>query len=337
MKTANGSATRAFVLIVSMLPVAGVAEEGKDPANRDEDVSLSEISVDYYQDEANRWVYEYSIRSPEGNKGRISDFAIRLRCDVEFGNRGLVPAPVVDDPSSSGPRNEAKITPTAIRADSDQVYRYGIGAKNIAWWAVKMPPGEEVENLKLISVAEPGLREYELRPYLDTAGYDYSDWPDKDLPWVEDFTVTGVIAGPGCPGEVPPTEEPSFAGTTPGSESGKVNHLLTYKEPLKNRLHLDEGESARITIMYGQELDPNTFTAEPGWTKRHFSPEPGTEETVEIPMKEDHLRLFLEGRGKRAEERPEGKKDAPPEHARKDRDEFEFRLPESKADREKGR
>ncbi len=40
---------------------------------------------------------------------------------------------------------------------------------------------------------------------MDTEGWDYDSYEEGDptLPWIEDFVVTGMTEGPGCPLEIP--------------------------------------------------------------------------------------------------------------------------------------
>lgn len=340
MACANGTFWywASVLLLLVVAPTTAIGQELKDPYQRDEDISQTNVEVEYRQEGSGLWVYDYTIKASEPNKGTINGFSVDLACSVKFEASEIVPEPVSDSEiKAGGPANVDPVTPVAIRADSGAAADFNISRFNSAYWILNVPPGSSAGKLRLISIASPGLREYELEPRVSTEGYDYSEPVISDAPSDDDFRVTGVIAGPGCPGEVPPVEEPTFPGNEPANETEEMNQLLIYKEPLQNRLHLEEGERhARLTILYGDDLDPETFHVQPGWAKRFFLPRPGTEQTVDIPMRRDRLRLVLEGHRKKSEEAPEGKKDAPPEPARKDRDEFEFRLPESKSGERKG-
>ncbi len=157
--------------------------------------------------------------------------------------------------------------------------------------------------------------------------YESYDAHDPRLPWIEDFTVTGVIAGPSCPGVTPPLEEEVFYGNRTGYEDDATNRLLAYTKPLKNRLHVAEDqETFSMTIRYGEGIDPKSFHAQPGWLQPLFHPYPGSEETVEIPLKRYQTKVQLEVHPPR-ETGPEatGRKDNADHHSRKDRDVFEIR------------
>ena len=80
--------------------------------------------------------------------------------------------------------------------------------------------------------------------------------------------------------------------------------MLTYAKPLRTNLSVPERENTlEMQIHYSDEIDPDTFKAEPGWARRLFTPIPGDSETVTLPvnMGTNHIRLEVStGRTKSA-------------------------------------
>jgi len=290
-----------------------------EPATRDEDISGTQVKVDYHQRSDGLWVYEYSLTAPDSNKGTVDILSVDLRCDVQFKQTSLPYTPSGTE-GYNGLHNTKPITPTAVQSDWGASGAWGIGTDNSAYWLLGVKPGESLSNNRLISPAAPGLRVYTLEPQFFVVGWDYPRIPDPTLPREQDFYVNGVIAGPGCPGEVPPVEKPSFPGTVhPTERDENLNGLLSYTQPLKDRVRVPAGTpDVKLTIRYREDLDPKSFKVQPGWARHFFHPAPGTEETVNLPLKahKRRHRFFLDA--------PPG--NGSPEHVPKDRDEFEFRV-----------
>jgi len=312
-----------FAAAAALLAASGAALAGKDPATRDEDISGTQVKVDYHQRSGGLWVYEYSETAPDSNKGTVTTFAIDLKCGVTFNNVSL-PYPSSSDEGYEGVNNSEPITPTAPQADWGASATYGISADNTVSWLLSLKPGEHLAYQRLVSPAAPGWRQYTLDPAFEVFGWDYPRIPDPTLPQRQDFVVNGVIAAPGCPGEVPPVEKPSFPGTVhPTERDDNLNGLLSYTQPLKDRVRVSAGtREVELTIRYRGDLDPKSFKVQPGWARHFFHPKPGTEETVSLPLKahKSRHRFFLDARS--AETPGNGS----PEHVPKDRDEFEFRV-----------
>ena len=316
--------------MVTLLVASGVAQAGKDPATRDEDISGTEVKVSYHQRSDGLWVYEYSETAPESNKGTVTTFAIDLHCGVSFNDVSL-PYPPSDREGYEGVNNSAPVTPAAPQCDWGACAVWGIDALNTASWLLSLKPGEHLAYQRLVSPAAPGWRQYTLDPAFEVVGWNYPRIPDPTLPQRKDFIVNGVIAAPGCPGEVPPVKKPSFPGTLfPTERDEDLNGLLSYTKPLKDRVRVAEGTKVvELAIRYRDDLDPKSFKVQPGWAQRYFHPKPGTEETVRLPLKQHKTRnrFFLEAHPVKASlPRAGSEEHDPPAHARKDRDEFEFRV-----------
>jgi len=314
---------------VALLVASGSAQAGKDPATRDEDISGTRVKVDYHQRADGLWVYEYNASAPTSNKGTVSTLYIDLRCDVHFEDADL-PYTSSGTEGYDGIHNTKPITPTAVQSDWGASAGWGIGVHNTAYWMVTMKPGESESNNRLISPAAPGLRVYTLVPQFFVLGWDYPRIPDPTLPREQDFYVNGVIAGPGCPGEIPPVDKPSFPGTVhPTERDENLNGLLSYTQPLKDRVRVPAGtREVKLSIRYRDDLDPKSFKVQPGWARHFFHPQPGTQETVSLPLKahKSRHRFFLEAHPvKTAPPRAGSDEKGPPGHALKDRDELEFR------------
>jgi hypothetical protein len=313
-----------------LLAASGSAQAGKDPATRDEDISGTQVKVDYHQRSDGLWVYEYSMTAAESNKGIVDALSIDLRCDVQFKDTPL-PYTASGTEGYSGIHNTKPITPTAVQSDWGASAGWGIGVHNTAYWVFATKPGGSESNNRLISPAAPGLRVYTLAPEWNVIGWDYPRIPDPTLPREQDFYVDGIIAAPGCPGEVPPVETPSFPGTPhPTERDENLNGLLSYTKPLKDRVRVAEGTGeVELTIRYRNDLDPKSFKVQPGWARHFFHPKAGTEETVRLPLKvhKTRNRFFLEAHPTKVTPPRAGSEEkGPPAHALKDRDEFEFRV-----------
>ncbi len=312
------------VLVVA----AGTAHAGelKNPLDRDEDISGAAVEVDVQLNEDGFYEYIYTIRNPESSKGTIGGFGFGLGCSQEFGESGL---PAQDDGQrfnigAGGEPGERKPrTPAIVRAGKGI---YGITRGGAVQWGVHIGPGESWRDMRVISPVEPGLRRYRLDPEIDTNPeiWDYASLTKEEreqAPSTTDFRVTGMIEGPACPGVTPPPEAPRFAGKSPGPE--EVNDLLTYSEPLRDRLRVDRDQrSLTMTIHYDERIDPETFRVQPAAARRHFDPEPGGRQTLEVPLSGPLTRLQLEVHPRKSDL---PRDEDPYHHSFKDRDVFEIR------------
>jgi len=157
---------------------------------------------------------------------------------------------------------------------------------------------------------------------MDSVGWDYPELEEHpEIPWVDDFTVKGMIDGPACDTSKP---APLFAGSIRGLETEETNQLLTYRQPTRDRWHAAPGEeSFTLDILYSDKVDPKSFKATPGWARKYFHPAPGTEEKVVLPLGPGINKFKLEARTDKSPSTSTGK----PDFSQKDMDEFEIRLP----------
>jgi len=327
----------------------------KDPRLRDEDISATIVTVDYFTRPDGLYEYAYSIESPLGNKGIINSMSMDLTCSGNFPPVTLPYAdgmPGYSDIAASFGR--AAHTPTAIHADYGSAFSYGISTKGVADWGIYMKPGNSVSGLRLISAVEPGMRTYSIEPWMDNdESWDYPEAKTPDIPWIQDFTITGMIAGPGCPGV---TQPPELVTLYPGSRSHKepehINKLLSYRIPLKDRFHVEAGTTeTTLHIYYADEIDAESFKVKPGWMKQYFNPVAGTNERVYLPLKKKRNKIKLSVRSIEGEhkDKKEGddsedegheededkdddekkdRKDKKSSYSNKDTDKFEFRIDE---------
>ncbi len=307
--------TYLMLLLPTLAATALHAAELKDPYTRDEDLSHVQISVDISRDAQGLYVYNYTMVTPPENKGIVADFAINLSCDYDF--------PHVDLPSASGKPGAVSVgdfssdlgsrvdkhTPVSVFSEPRHAFMYGVRMDGFASWGFELHPGRAVDGMILISAAEPGMREWRVTPFMNDVGWDYSEDGYGDMtppPWIEDFTVTGMIAAPGCPGVTQPPETARYPGS--GDESRAVNDILTYSQPLRDRWHEEtDVQQVPITIYYAPEMDPKTFKAEPGWVRSLFNPIAGSHETVMLSLKGEKTLIKLSARavdtgGKRKED-----------------------------------
>lgn len=281
-----------FTSALFYISVIGSAmAELNDPSTRDEDISFTQVNVDIQQNQEGNYIYRYSVTSPPENKGKVASIAIDLSCDANFdnfepsysvGKEGHID---LNQFSELIALKEGEHSPADVSADYGSAGPHGISIENDARWGIVLKPGESTMGLQIISPAEPGMRIYTLEPSMETFGWDYPEDPDPAHPWIEDFTVYGMIAGPGCPGVTPPVDIDYYPGTEFGPKD--LNGLLTYSTPLKDRFHVDaEINEVEITIHYSKLIDPKTFKVEPGWARPFFNPEPGGSDTVMLHLKQ---------------------------------------------------
>jgi len=95
---------------------------------------------------------------------------------------------------------------------------------------------------------------------------------------------------------------PLFDGK--GGRPMDVNSFLGYKNPNQAQTQLDLGESSyTVHVYYGRTIDPSTFTAElnrqdvSAW----FSPQPLSNEKVELPLQKGRNTLVLSVEGARSD------------------------------------
>lgn len=298
------------------------ADDRKDPRLRDEDISATLVEVEITERADGLYSYVYTLTSPEANKGRISSFHIDLNCTHAFGEVAL---PVPNGGFFGGYNAPSdSITPTAVLGSAGGGV-YGTAMNGFAMFGLALDSGETVTGLELVSPAAPGMRQYELKPSMDNGPeWAYPEDPDPTIPWIPDFTVTGSVAGPGCPGVTPtPPDAGRFAGTL-FAEPEQTNALLTYSGVDKDQWHTGaESRDFTLTIHYAANIDPKTFKVQPGWAKRSFNPEPGGSETVTLPLKKAVNTFHFEVR---PVDEQKGKKPEDPGAVIRDLDVFKIRV-----------
>lgn len=259
------------------------AEALKDPRTRDETISNTTITSTVKKRSDGMYEYIYDIESSSTNKGVIGGFVIDVSCDLDFGE--VVFSDPKDPYFEKVLSKDGKYIPLqaygvfAVTSDS------GISRKNNLYFNMDFGPGRIAKGLKIVSPAPPGMRSYELRPYMEPDGWDYASYSEDDptVPWIDDFRVTGVIQAPACTFEVPSTEDDRFHGT--GKEPFGINKLLTYDTPEKDPINVSSSnEAIQFHIYYRDNIDKARFKAKlNGKNISHlFKPTPGTDETVTI-------------------------------------------------------
>jgi len=302
------------------------ANELKDATLRDEDISATELSVEYFTRPDGLYEYVYTINHPVENKGEIDRLMIDLACDVNF---DPIVIPLAEGkPGYEGVFSKDKLyTPTAIHADYGSAAIYAISKSNTALWGTRMPPAENSTGFRLISPAQPGMRRYELSPDVD---YDESwDFPEDEslVPDTVDFTITGMIEAPGCPGVTEPPGTSVYPGSTFQVEPENINKLLQYRLPQKDRFHVAAGtKETTLHIFYSEDIDAKTFKVEPAWMKRFFNPAAGTDEKIIIPLKKARNKIKLSVHTTKI--KGTTRRGSDEHHSYKDTDVFEIRVDE---------
>jgi hypothetical protein len=203
------------------------AIELRDATLRDEDISATVLTVNYFTRADGLIEYVYTIKSPIENKGEIDGLFMDLSCNVDFAPIALPYADGKEGYMRSVQTSQPVHTPAAIHADYGSAAPYGITVNNMALWGVSVLPGKSTTGLRLISHVQPGMRTYAIKPWVD-----YSDdiwfFPEDEslVPDTVDFTITGMIAAPGCPGVTESPETVLYPGATFQVEPENINKLL---------------------------------------------------------------------------------------------------------------
>lgn len=289
----------------------------KDPQFRNEDISGTAIQATVNSLNNGFYEYIYNVQFPKENMGSVLTVELDITCNLDFGEVYF------PEPPDEGVRY---LSPdgahTPVQLNDHERTTPAVTVRNFAKWGVHGDPGSPAITLRLISPALPTSRHYEIWPYMSTTGWDYPELEDHpEIPWVDDFKITGYITGPACDTSAP---TPVFPGNRQGFETEEANQLLTYREPMRDRWHADEGqESVTFTIVYADTIDPDTFNASPGWARSYFTPRPGTEETVELPLRPGVNKFIFEASVANTAGPRRGEA---LHHSEKDRDEFEIRV-----------
>lgn len=322
----------------------------KDPFLRDDDVSLTSLSVSVSRNSQGLYVYTYDIKAPLENTGSVGTFVLDISCPEPVDSRGFDPRDFPSDASPSFSR-DGKHIPVAIDAPLGQSFAFGISEGNAVHWGMVADPGSTKTGLQLITPYPPGAREYRLVPSMryreEEWDYGSLEEDDETVPWTDDFTVTGITTGPACPGEEYPDDggggEVRFPGSPFAGQPELLNELLTYSAPLVDQFHVAAGtRELELTIHYHASIDPHTFrvTPEKHHLRRLFNPKPGTRETVRLPLEPGKNRIELQVQSRFV---PPGQGDRPAREVRGrggvslDRDVFVIRVPAAEADPGTGR
>ncbi|QKT02797.1 hypothetical protein HUS23_02710 [Ectothiorhodospiraceae bacterium 2226] len=284
------------------------AAERKDPRLRDDDISPTTISVDVTRNAHGHYAYTYDLLMPESNTGQVNGFVLAIGCTEAVDARGFDPSDYPSDSKGNFSRDGWHV-PVAIDAPKDASRDFAISETNWVHWGVYARPGASRLGLQLISPYPPGPREYRLVPSINYNWneWDYSDVDEEtpDVPWIDDMTVAGITAGPACPGEEYPDDGGGngpgdgsrFAGSPFSSQHELRNDLLTYSAPLRDQFHVPAGtRELELIIHYHEAIDPRTFRVTPmqGQARRLFNPQPGSSETVRIPLQPGKNRIELQ-------------------------------------------
>ena len=315
-----------YILLLFFTITSVFATELKDPKLRDEDISGTLVSVEYFSRTDGLFEYIYTISNPDTNKGTIANLGLDLSCDFLFDPVSLPDLSDRPGYTNIAQPKEGTYTPVAIEGASS--FLYGISSDYTASWGLSISPGQQDTGLRLISSAEPGMRVYKVEPRMDNdETWDYPEAADPSIPWIPDFTITGMIAGPGCPGVTEPPDTARYPGTGFRVEPDNINQLLSYRVPQKDRFHVAAGtKETTLHIYYANEMDAKTFKVEPAWMKKYFNPLAGTDEQVTLPLKKARNKIKLSVHTPKAT--GTARKNNELHHSYKDTDVFEIRVDE---------
>lgn len=330
-----------LTFLASLLVISNShAAELKDPFLRDDDISGTTLTVSVTMDAVGNYVYKYDLEAPSTNTGRIIGFDVDATCDEEVDQKGFNPYDYPSD-GTSYLSEDIPHVPVALEAPYGEAASVALSVNSIASWILSLNPGESASGLTIVSPYPPGDRTYWLVPSADYKSdeYDYETALKSEnrdsIPWIEDWTVTGLTQGPACPGHEYPdngTGTPKFEGTLVKSDTEETNALLTYSQPLVDQMTLEPGATEiTFTIHYNENIDPKTFRVTPassGWAKL-FHPAPGENETITLPVGEGKHRIQLNVKGVKDHASSSKGRGEQKGGVREDKDVFIIRVPES--------
>lgn len=314
------------------------AAELLDPLLRDDDISATAVNVAVSRDNAGNYIYLYSLSAGETNTGKVLSFVLDIACEDPVDAGGFNPQDYQTSRSKDLSEDIPHV-PAAIDVPYGQAASPTITVDSLASWGVALNAGEDAEGLKVVSPRPPGDRAFKLVPSVDYRWdeYDYEAVmgvvEPELIPWTDDWTVTGVIAGPACPGQEYPDDgdgSPRFAGTLVRSDREDTNELLTYSAPLVDQFGVEDGASSvEMTIHYAENIDPKTFRVTPAslGLAKLFHPEPGGAETVTLPLTSGKNRIQFQVKAVRDEHVGGVSGKAPKAGVREDKDIFVIRVP----------
>jgi hypothetical protein len=303
-----------LICLIVALCAETLAEEPiplKDPRLRNEDISGTEVAATVERLPNGFYEYRYDIQASQTNNGDVFYFAIEAGCSLDFGDVQFPEPPFVSPRTRPNASRDGQHVPAQIYPVVDSTGQTLAGPPTLSFdnkmvWPLGLRPGDAVLGLRVLSPAPPALRPYALEVSMSTgdinpdgSGWAYTDESGDDplVPWVQDFRVTGMITAPACalPDDPPPPEPAVFLGTNHQAEPEAINGLLTYSTPLRDRLHVAaDAQFIEMTIHYAENIDPKTFKVQPGWARNFFNPQPGTTETIMLPLRDKKSLFKLE-------------------------------------------
>lgn len=255
----------------------------QDPATRNEDISATQVTVNVTK-EGQLYKYEYTVNNPSTNLGILNALMLDLSCDIDFGDVEI-PVPAERAGYFGDKSSDGKHIPVEVFAAYGTSNTYGVTKSNQVLWGMFVTPGKSVSPIWILSPAPPGPITYTVQPFLNSNPdvWDYSNYEEGDpnVPWIEDFTVTGTITGPTCNIDDPDTE--LFKGT--GTEPFNINTLLQYAQPLEDPLYVTtSNEVIQFNIVYSESIQKDSFKAILNGQdiSSLFKPVPNTSEVVTV-------------------------------------------------------
>ncbi|WP_303902916.1 hypothetical protein [Thiohalomonas denitrificans] len=282
-----------MVALFASIYASGGMAQLKDPRTRDENISATTINTSVTKLSSGFYEYTYDFAFPEENLGRVQFFKIDLSCELDFGNVAFPEPPISGGKNYSEDGNHVPVQ----LYHSQQTFFPNLSVDNEAIWLfLEGTPGTSASGLRIISPAPPGLRNYKLQPEMEPFGWDYSEFEeDPTIPWIDDFTVEGLIKAPACAFDDPEPEK--FAGSVHYSQNSDTNELLMYAAPLRSQWHAEPDEnSVEFEIFYSDDIYPESVKVQPGWVRKYLNPSKGGSDTVEIRLRPGMNKIIFEAR-----------------------------------------
>jgi hypothetical protein len=250
-----------FGLIVLSLCSASLFAQWVPPTIDKASIDVSVI----YNSTDSVYQYRYTINNPVENIGQIDFFSIDA--SGESTNPSTLSGINYGDGTMF--KDYSKVSHVVVGVDSGEHWESAISMDGSVSWGqggdsrFYIKPGSQLSGFNIYSMAPPGLREFQLTPYVDMGPgtpYDiYKEECDGDNPLCPaspTFWITGKMIGP-----TPPINRTLINGK--GQRSSDVNQFLRYANPTDSTtVALPVGTTSYpLAVVFGNFVEPVRFSA----------------------------------------------------------------------------
>lgn len=249
--------------------------------------------------------YNYTIENSQDNAGNIETFSVAASGKHDK---------TVTDSFGDGSLHDdySTVDHLVVGVDSAEHWESSISLEGTVTWVPEnnnyfIAPGTNASGYTIYSKAPPGLRDYQLTPYVDMGpGTPYDMYKegcggtDPRCPPAISFWVKGKVIGPTVP-----AERTLIDGK--GQRSADVNKFLRYANPADSTtVNLPLGTSRYpLAVVFGEYVQAPSFTAVLNGIdiSSQFNVAPTMTSVVNLPLQNGRNKLILSINGTRSDGR----------------------------------